>query len=119
MKFLFETTATMKDYNCRKWWIDSKIIPNVKIDAENVPDALKKYQFLCDDEYGVTISNNAIRKAQPMYVDDENGDAIQTGYVITGKTLFDNERANWIAQYIDLWVKISVISNPFETGETQ
>lgn len=33
----------MKEYNCKKWWIDSKIIPSICIEAENLNVALLEY----------------------------------------------------------------------------
>ena len=34
MKYIFETNATMKEYNCKNWWIDSDIITRKYIEAE-------------------------------------------------------------------------------------
>lgn len=115
MEFLFETTATMKEYNRKKWWIDHDIIPTIKINADSVKNALKEYQTRVSEKYGIDISNHAIKHAEPIYIGDETGDAIQTGYVITGKTLFDNGPRGWVENYIDLWVNISVTLNPFKT----
>lgn len=111
--YLFNTTATMKDYNCEKWWIDSKIIGDLRIDANNLKDALKEYQNIVKDRC-IEISDNAIKNKNPMYIDNKAGETIQTGYVITGKTEFeDRDNYKWSKQYIDLWVKIDVIENPF------
>lgn len=113
-KFLFKTSATMKPYNNKKWWIDSGIIRDITIQAEDVSGALKGYCETVKNQYYIDISKNAIKNKNPMYKDDENGDEIQCGYVITGKTDFDNERRGWVIQYIDLWVTIAIIINPFE-----
>lgn len=43
-EYLFKTTATMKEYNCRKWWINSDVISDIEINAENLNQALKEYQ---------------------------------------------------------------------------
>ena len=49
-----------------------------------------------------------------MYIDTEAG-TIQTGYVITAKSDFeDRDNYRYTQQYIDLWVHISMIKNPFE-----
>lgn len=32
--------------------------------------------------------------------------ALQVGYVITGKTEFQKDSGEWVTQYIDLWVEI-------------
>lgn len=118
MKFLFETTTTMKPYNAKKWWISGDIIPRITIDADNVKHALKTYQEIVLEKHYITISNNAIKTANPMYIDDKSGESTQCGYVITAKTTFDNDRRGWVDQYIDLWVNISIISNPWETEGT-
>jgi hypothetical protein len=49
-----------------------------------------------------------------MYVDAKPGTPKQVGYVITGKTFFDNDNGNYTEQYIDLWVEIlTVIDTEF------
>ena len=47
-----------------------------------------------------------------MYIDTKDG-AKQIGYVITGKTEFDNDRRGWVTQYIDLWVTIQILQDAF------
>lgn len=47
-----------------------------------------------------------------MYIDKDNK-SIQIGYVITGKTLFENDNRKWVERYIDLWVEIQEVKNPF------
>ena len=39
--YLFKTTATMKECNNKKWWIDSDVVREIEIEAENVNTALK------------------------------------------------------------------------------
>lgn len=41
--YQFKSTTTMKDYNCRKWWIDGKIIPEMIIQADNVKAAISQF----------------------------------------------------------------------------
>ena len=106
-KYLFRTTTTMKEYNCKKWWIDRDIIPQTTIEAENVKEALAKYKVFCED-HCVEISNNALKTKSAMYRDTVEG-AKQCGYVITGKTDFDDNHYRWVTQYIDLWVSIAEI----------
>lgn len=113
MLYLFETTATMKEYNRCKWWIDGGIIRNITINADSITSAIKQYQTVVNDKYGVNISNNAITTKSPMYIDTETGDTKQVGYVITASTDFNNNHQGWVKQYIDLWVNISIIINPF------
>lgn len=114
--YIFKTTATMKEYNNKKWWIDSGIIGEIRITAENVKTALEQFRDIVKERYYIEISNNALRCKNPMYVDTVNGETIQTGYVITGKTEFeDRDNYKWSTQYIDLWVSIlTVINTEFE-----
>lgn len=114
MKYLFNTTTTMKPYNNKSWWIDGGIVTPKTIEAETITEALKKYQKNVLEKHYISISDNAIKQKQPMYTDTVNG-AIQTGFVITGKTEFeDRENYKWSTQYIDLWVGIQIVKNPFE-----
>ena len=114
--YIFKTEATMKEYNNKKWWIDSGIVRDIQVEAESTKDALLKYRDIVNDKYCIGISNNAIKNKQPMYVDTKNGDSKQIGYVITGKTEFEDEKNyKWSTQYIDLWITIlTVIDTDFE-----
>ena len=108
-KYLFKTTATMKEYNNKKWWIDSNIVSDKYINAENLNEALEKYKNLVEKKDYITISNNAIKNKNPMYVDTTDGKTKQVGYVITAKTEFQDDNYKWSTQYIDLWVSILTI----------
>ena len=114
MLFLFETHATMKDYNAAKWWIDRDYIPTKKINANNLKEAIKQYADFCS-EHGADISANAIKSAATLYYDDKDGNAHECGRVFTASTeMADDDRNKWVKQYIDLWVNISIITSPFE-----
>lgn len=111
-KYIFKTTATMKEYNNKKWWIDSDIIREIRIESENIKTALEQYREIVADKYYIYISENAIKNKSAMYVDTKDGEAKQVGYVITGKTEFeDRENYKWSTQYIDLWVTILTITD--------
>lgn len=119
MIFLFKTTATMKPYNNKNWWIDSDIVREIKVTANTMREALEKYREIVKERHYVEISLNAIRHPEPMYRDGADGDAVQVGFVITAKTDFeDRDRYKWSTQYIDLWVTVYTVSNPFEVEET-
>ena len=113
-KYIFKTNATMKDYNRQKWWIDGNIITEKHIQAENMTEALKTYQKAVKDKHCISISDNALKHKEPMYIDTEDGSK-QVGFVITAKTDFQDDRSGkWTAQYIDLWVDIlTVIDTEF------
>ena len=111
-KYIFKTTTTMKEYNREKWWIDSGIVREIQVEAENVKQALEKYRAIVEKSHYITISNNAIKNKSPMYVDTASGGTKQVGYVITGKTEFeDRENYRWSTQYIDLWVRILTVTD--------
>lgn len=105
-KYIFKTTATMKPYNNKNWWIDGGIIPVKHIEAETVKDALQIFRDIVDEQHYISISDRALKNKNPMYRDTETGDALQVGYVITEKTEFQKDSGEWVTQYIDLWVEI-------------
>lgn len=111
MLYRFETTATMKEYNSKKWWIDSGIVRPVEVEAEDLIMAVEVWRQIVQDKYYIEISNNAIRNKSPMYVDTADGPK-QVGFVITGKTEFKKGNyGGWSTQYIDLWVSVRRIEN--------
>lgn len=112
-EFSFETVVTMKEYNRKKWWIDGNIVKAVRIHADNLPSALQQYREIVQEESGISISDNAIRNKSEMYMDTPNGTQ-QCGYVITGKYEFYDDNWRNSFQYVDLWVNIAVVTNPFE-----
>ena len=115
-QYRFYTDAAMKEYNCKKWWIDRGIVRPMVISAENVRSALEIYRERVLEEYYISISANAIKNKSAMYRDRKDGTSYQCGYVITGKTEFeDRDNYKWSTQYIDLWVEITeVLSVDFE-----
>lgn len=104
MKFLFKTATTMKPYNDKKWWIDKDAMPEAYINADSLKEALTKYQKLAE-ENGITISNSALKTAEPMYVDSD-GETKQVGLVITASTDFYDSYNSCSKQYIELWTEI-------------
>ena len=100
----------MKEYNRKKLWIDSNIVRTVEVTADNTADALSQYYQIVNEKFGIEISQHAIKTKSPMWEEDENGKPKQVGWVITGKTLFedrDNNRCS--TQYVDLWVNILTV----------
>lgn len=113
MNFIFKTTTTMKEYNARKWWIDSGIVREIQITADNLPAALEQYREIVEEKHYISISAHAIKNRNPMYIDTPDGEK-QIGFVITGKTDFESNY-KWVTQYIDLWVTVlTVIDTIFE-----
>lgn len=108
--YIFKTTATMKEYNSRKWWIDGGIVTEKRISAENLKQALDKFAEMVEEQHYITISKNALANKSPMYIDTAAGEPKQTGFVITGKTDFQDDFGQWSGQYIDLWVEILTIA---------
>lgn len=108
--YIFRTTTTMKEYNSKHWWIDGNIIAQKTITAESVAAALEEYRELVEYDNCISISRNAIKARQPMYVDTKGGEK-QIGFVITGQAEFETENYRWKKQYVDLWVEIAVIAD--------
>ena len=106
----------MKPYNNKNWWIDSGIVRDITVTADNIQEALEKYSEILSEKYDIDISKNALKNKEPMYRDTKDGEAYQCGYVITAKTDFNNDYKGWVTQYIELWVAVSIIVNQFEEG---
>ena len=109
MNYILRTQATMKEYNNKKWWIDSGIISEKRINADSVEKALEIYRERVADENYIDISRNAIKNKSEMFVDTPDG-VKQVGYVITGKTEFDKgDYTGYSTQYIDLWITVLTV----------
>ena len=112
MNYIFKTTATMKEYNNKKWYIDGGIVSDMRIDADSVENALEIYRERVKEKYFINISKNAIKNKSEMFADLSDGSVKQVGYVITGKTEFDRgDYSGYSTQYIDLWVTILTVVN--------
>lgn len=110
MNYIFKTTATMKEYNNKKWWIDGDIISDMRINADSVENALEIYRERVEEKHYISISRNAIKNKSEMFVDMPDRGAKQVGYVITGKTEFDKgDYTGYSTQYIDLWVTVLTV----------
>lgn len=110
MNYIFKTTATMKEYNNKKWYIDGGIVSDMRIDADSVENALEIYRERVKEKNYIDISKNAIKNKSEMFVDLSDGSVKQVGYVITGKTEFDRgDYTGYSTQYIDLWVTILTV----------
>ena len=109
MKFIFKTSATMKDYNSGKWWIDEGIISEKIITADSTSEALDKYVKSVESDNYTTITKNAIKNKKAMYIDNESGEAEQCGYVITASQDFQDDDGKLCKQYIDLWITILTV----------
>lgn len=110
MNYIFKTTATMKEYNNKKWWIDGDIISDMRINADSVENALEIYRERVEEKHYISISRNAIKNKSEMFVDTPDEGTKQIGYVITGKTEFDKgDYTGYSIQYIDLWVTVLTV----------
>ena len=105
-----KTRVYMKDYNCEKFFIMSDYVDNVAIDAPSVSAALQLYREKLDNEYGIEISDHAIKNREYIY----NNAGNPCGYAMTGKTLIADRSANYCGyQYIDVYARINVLSAAF------
>lgn len=110
MNYIFKTTATMKEYNNKKWYIDGGIVSDMRINADSVENALEIYREQVEEKHYINISKNAMKNKSEMFVDLSDGSIKQVGYVITGKTEFDKgDYTGYSIQYIDLWVTILTV----------
>lgn len=110
MNYIFKTTATMKEYNNKKWYIDGGIVSDMRINADSVENALEIYRERVEEKHCIIISKNAIKNKSEMFADLSDGSVKQVGYVITGKTEFDrDDYSGYSTQYIDLWVTILTV----------
>lgn len=110
MNYIFKTTATMKEYNHKKWFIDADIISDMRINADSVENALEIYRKRVEEKHFINISKNAIKNKSEMFADMSDGSVKQVGYVITGKTEFDRgDYSGYSTQYIDLWITILTV----------
>lgn len=109
MRFIFKTSATMKDYNKNRWWIDEGIIGEKIIIADSTAEALDIYVKLVERDDYTTITKNAIKNKKTMYIDNKSGEAEQCGYVITASQYFQDDDGKLSKQYIDLWITILTI----------
>lgn len=110
MNYIFKTTATMKEYNNKKWYIDGGIVSDMRINADSVENALEIYRERVKEKHYISISKNAIKNKSEMFADLSDGSVKQVGYVITGKTEFDRgDYSGYSTQYIDLWVTILTV----------
>lgn len=110
MNYIFKTTATMKEYNNKKWYIDGGIVSDMRINADSVENALEIYRERVGEKRFINISKNAIKNKSEMFADLLDGSVKQVGYVITGKTEFDRgDYSGYSTQYINLWVTILTV----------
>lgn len=110
MNYIFKTTATMKEYNNKKWYIDGGIVSDMRINADSVENALEIYREQVEEKHYINISKNAIKNKSEMFANLSDGSVKQVGYVITGKTEFDRgDYSGYSTQYIDLWITILTV----------
>lgn len=113
MRYSFNTSATLKEKDQEKWWLDKDLVKTIELDASNLSEALEKYMEIVNDRTDARISKSAIQKRQNMYIDIKPGGCPkQIGYVITGSTCFEREDGRFINKFIDLWIEIRVVSYP-------
>jgi phosphoglucomutase len=111
--YQFTTTATLKDKDAGKFWLNQDFIGTIEVRAESVQDALSEYVGTLSDIYSVDVSKTAIRHKRAMLIDTESGETVQMGYILNCKCVLehtgDHELVN---KNIDLWVKILEVTIP-------
>lgn len=84
-EYLVKVRFTLDDTN---YWIDHDFTR--EIEAENLEQAYSDVVEIIKEDCFMTVSANAIRNRQIIYVDDKNGVAKQVGYVYRIHTEIDN-----------------------------
>ena len=79
MYYFFKTTATMKEYNNKKWYIDGGIVSDMRINADSVENALEIYRERVEEKHYINISKNAIKNKSEMFVDLLDGGGVKHG----------------------------------------
>ena len=70
MNYIFKTTATMKEYNNKKWYIDGGIVSDMRINADSVENALEIYQNKWyDDCFSKSLYKNHPDHESNVYVE--------------------------------------------------
>lgn len=64
MNYIFKTTATMKEYNNKKWYIDGGIVSDMRIDADSVENALEIYRERVKEKYCITIPKMPLKTSR-------------------------------------------------------
>lgn len=106
MRYLFTTTAQISGQYSRRYWVDSKIVPQTTILAETLKEAISQYvEFAMDKSY-MNITKSAVKRKSKMYCDTPKG-IIQMGYVITAHADIDGKNIP-----CDLWVEIQEVNYP-------
>ena len=110
MKYLFKTQTTT---NNDKFWIDSDIIKEKIINAENIKQAIKFYVESINKSGDIKLAESAIKNKRKMYRDFKEEKTKQVGYIFTGKTYcIDEYSYGLIPFYVSLLVEIFEINYP-------
>ena len=112
MEFLFITNTTVKEYDQKNWWIDKNTVPEFRIKASSLKEALEKYRQLVEEKAYVSVSASAIQNKQPMYHDLSSGQVEQIGWIITGSTDLCESYGTYKKKYLDLWVEVLQVDKP-------
>ena len=64
MNYIFKTTATMKEYNNKKWWIDGDIISDMRINADSVENALEIYREQVEEKHYITLPKMPLKTSR-------------------------------------------------------
>ena len=108
MQYIFKTKTFTKKKDDNKWWIDMHYVSDKAIAADNVSEAIKTYRILVKSGDNISISDNALRNKEPLYMATETGSK-QVGYWITGKTSIQDDDGYRKEKYIDMEVMILTV----------
>lgn len=101
--YLFSTKTMISERYQKKYWVDRNLIPDIKISAGNLDNAIVKFQSHCEENF-VQISNSGLKKKNAIYC----GKNEQVGLIFVASTEIDNKKI-----IVNLWVEIDEVTNPF------
>lgn len=112
--YQFNTTVvpTTDDF-----WIDAG--DSYTVEAENLNDALEQFYEEVEGSHFISISNNARKRKEPMYIDTKEGNPKQIGYVIKGSTEveFGSYSGDFRKKFVDIWTEVRELKSVDFTDE--
>lgn len=101
--YLFSTETMISERYQQKYWIDRNLIPDIKISAENLDNAIAKFQSHCEENF-IQISNSGLKKRNGIFCGLDK----QIGLIFVASSEIDNKKI-----IVNLWVEINEVTNPF------
>lgn len=105
-RFQFKSEAVCRN---NKYWISRDILRTKIITSNNLKDAISEFVKFANGDGFFSISKNAERKKESLYIDMLNGESKKIGYMFKALTEIEGKQV-----WCELWVTIDELTNPFE-----